>query len=117
MSFISSYFSWYNGADDQFIYAIKDSEFGEIDSGGATNPGFFDAWIDETIAIVRLYSQYDRQVGRNVALTSVFFSKTYEIEIEAITTMQDRHCSKHFPNWSQYAKERDDALEKLLPLL
>lgn len=105
-----SFVSYRNNREN---HIVVDSELGEIKL----------KLMDEVdcaaieIALVKVYIENDLPVGRNIALATIYWHKILKQSISHYTEWQDKYCPAHIPNWSQYAKERDEHLEKLLPLL
>lgn len=116
MSLISINYSRFDVKNGKYIYVIVDSEFGEVrvDSkyiiqASASSRAF---------AVVKLYGERGLPIGRNLALAVIYTSKTEAgpFAIKQLIEWQNEHCPEHIPNWAQYAKERDEHLEKLLAL-
>lgn len=87
--------------------SLTDSEIGEVDFN---HDEIF--WLE----YIRIYSERNLPVGRNLALATIWYSNVVKYSVAKIVEVQDMHCVDH-PNWKQYAKERDEYLVKLLPLL
>lgn len=100
MSFISISPIHINGL---LAFTLVDSEFGEIKVVASW-------WV---IAVVKAYRERDLPVGRNLALATIHDAKKHDRSIEFLASRQDLYCACVRP----YAKERDEYLEKMLPLL
>lgn len=111
LSFIS--IEYKNVDSGQYICTLTDSDFGEVDV--ATE---FDSWFTTRIAcVVKAYSERNLPVGANIARLHIYMYKRYQDKIKLGITLNEDHCLKFIPNWAQYAKERDEYLKKVLPLL
>lgn len=95
-------------------YTIVDSDFGSIKIISKFTIGY---------VVAQVYSERNLPVGSNIARALLYWraecKRLYndDYDIVDIIKMQDASSSNQFPNWAQYAKERDEYLEKLLPLL
>lgn len=98
------------------IYTLKDSEFGEIEVMGVV-AGV--AVLEIAIAVVKEYSKRGLDVGKNLALATIWHSKDRmnKVSINEIVAWQDEDCPAFIENWQQYAKERDEHLAKLVVLI
>lgn len=100
----------------KIFYRIVDSEFGEIEVD-ATNVGG-SLLTRAASLIVKVYGERNLSVGKNLALSIIYERKRWvNYTVKDITEIQDRYCLEYIPNWKQYAKERDEHLEKLLALV
>lgn len=109
MSFISiKYASGPHQPYNHLTYTLVDDEFGSFNITVPVGPG---------AAIVKFYSERNLPVGRNLALFHLYWNKNHLRTIKQSIQFHDERSPAHIPNWSQYAKERDKYLEKLLPLL
>lgn len=115
MSFISAHVKNYHVVDDQQFYIITDSDLGEITVAIPYYPT--QNWSKVWIGIVKVYIERNLPVGRNLALATIYWGKLYGASVKQLTKWQDKDCPKHIDRWGRYAKERDEHLEKLLPLL
>lgn len=106
MSFVSIKAEVYDIVDS--YYTIVDSDFGEIE---------IKDWA-YCAAIIQLYSTRNLPIGKNLALATIYWSKLYwSNDIERLIFWQNEVCPQYIPNWAQYAKEQNEYLEKMLPLL
>lgn len=110
MSLISVRFKYYDEHNDQYVFTLVDSELGEFTIELPFGEG-------EEAAIVKFYSERNFSVGKNIALFTILESKRLKESIEFIKGWQDEHIREHVDNWNDYIKERDEWLEKMLPLL
>lgn len=113
MSFISYKYKHDQSYTDCSIYSIMDSEFGEAEIL-VSNPA---QRSELTIAVVKTYIARNLHVGKNMALLTIFLHKKWAFSIDSLVEYQDIECPRSISNWKQYAKERDEHLAKLLPLL
>lgn len=107
MSFIGV--KGYDGA-----WIILDDELGEIKV--KPNADLISDIGSLIPAVIEAYGKHNLPVGRNLALAYIFMQKK-GINIKGLIVFHDEYCSKYVSNWFQYAKERDEHLAKLLPLL
>lgn len=116
MSLISIEFS-HMSIGGGYEYTIVDSEFGRINVSIDRHLVIENLSMCRGLAVVKAYSERNLPVGKHLALAAIYLHSTYGWDIEDNNTIQDEACPRHISNWSQYAKERDYHLEKLLPLL
>lgn len=114
MSFISVEFKKYNPIFKLVSYTIMDSDLGEIQIcfKQPSNVGY-----EKVIAVAKAYRNRNLPVGRNLALEAIHTQISSGFNIKELVKSDDLYCSKYFTNWEQYAKERDEHLEKLLALI
>lgn len=108
MSFLYSKFTRYHPSG-QAVWSLMDSDFGEVE--------FETAMVSTehmAEAIARVYIARNLSVGRNLAIAIISWSKMFRVSIRDYTNIHDAYCSKHIPNWQQYAEERDEYINKLL---
>lgn len=110
MSLISYKYESPTSTIRRHVYSLMDSDFGkvcfDVDNGNV--------WF----GIAMVYTNRNLSVGKNIALAMIHRSKQIIIpSIHDMISFQDRTLSKSIPNWIECAKERDEYLEKLLPLL
>lgn len=116
MSFVSIEYGKYNRSSGQWEYTLTDSEFGLV-------KGIFDVYLNHGLRsgaiVVKVYSERNLNVGKNLALLSIWFgnSNPNHSSIANFVGSSDIHCPAYIPNWAEYAKERDEYLQKLLALL
>lgn len=110
MSFVSNHFKRYS-IGKYAIISLIDSEFGEVEFEADFSPA------GVMCGIAKVYIERNLPVGKNIALTIIYWHKLNGDSIQEYVDIHDNDCPKIIPNWFQYAKERDEHLEKLLPLL
>lgn len=117
MSFISYSIKSYDMNTHQYTFVIIDSELGEIEDTSDKTPG-----AAFSVMLANVYGKLNCPVGKNLALLIMYQRRRNSTNVLGYTfkeliEWQDINCPAHVPNWQQYAKERDEYLEKLLPLL
>lgn len=113
MSFISIRYDVFSDRGQEDTYIITDDDIGQLRV--VNYPGSDSFACNVGVMIAKFYSERNLNVGKNLALASIFFRRMHGYDIN-ITT-QDKRCPTYIPNWEQYAKERDKYLEKLLALM
>lgn len=108
MSLVSIRFKGYYSNNGHYLYTIMDNELGEIEVGLSS---FYDTSVGYTSAIVKAYSKLNLSVSKNLALAIIQIYKDYGISVNRLVAQQNHCCPR------SYVKERDEYLEKLLPLL
>lgn len=98
------------------IYSVVDNDFGEVEIGIPVYSGYE---VNYAFAVCEVYRARMLPVGKNLALGTIHFSKRWQklYSIDELIALQNQYCPKVVPNWKQYSRERDEYLEKLLPLL
>lgn len=115
MSFVSISFKTPAQINCGDAFIIVDSELGDLNI--ETNTGREDLCVAKIVATAKAYSKRNLPVGKNLALATIYCVNETGWHLKDITKEQDVCCPKYIPNWTEYAKERDGYLEKVLSLL
>lgn len=112
MSFVSLDYS--DSTANRDNYMLVDDEFGELE-------------VKDWATVVDAYIDRKLPVGRNLALATIYFTTrsvanaasadSSALSIEEFVEWQNEECISCIPNWEQHARERDEYLAKLIPLL
>ena len=106
--FISYRHHSHNSKTEEYEYTLTDSEFGSVivvETSGRFGSGLAREYEK------RGYS--DKEIGKNLALYSIWFSKVSGWALKQIVEWQDKDFPKYIPDWKKYITFRDEYLEKI----